>query len=313
MYGPVIDIILPIFGLLMVGYITASVGWFDQSAVRGLTRFVFDFAVPMLLLRTISTTTLPDVIPWDYLASYYLGTFIILFSGLGLTRLLWQRTFSQQVINAFSGSFSNTVLLGIPIILLAFGDQAVLPLFIIIGTHGIIMVPLFTIMLEIGKSGRAPIKTVVTKASYGLFTNPLIIGLLSGLVCNFFEITLWKPLDEMVRLLANSVTPCALFALGATLVSFRKNIPWQEVPIIVIIKTIVHPIVVWSLATLVFGVKEAIWVKVLVMLAAQPTGVNPFLFASRYNVGQSVSSGTAFISTVFSIFSLSVLLAYFQQ
>jgi hypothetical protein len=217
------------------------------------------------------------------------------------------------VINAFSGSFSNTVLLGIPIILLAFGDQAVLPLFIIIGTHGIIMVPLFTIMLEIGKSGRAPIKTVVTKASYGLFTNPLIIGLLSGLVCNFFEITFWKPLDEMVRLLANSVTPCALFALGATLVSFRKNIPWQEVPIIVIIKTIVHPIVVWSLATLVFGVKEAIWVKVLVMLAAQPTGVNPFLFASRYNVGQSVSSGTAFISTVFSIFSLSVLLAYFQQ
>ena len=313
MYGPVFDIILPIFGLLMVGYITASVGWFDKSAVRGLTRFVFDFAVPMLLLRTISTTTLPDVIPWDYLASYYLGTFIILFSGIGLTRLLWQRTFSQQVINAFSGSFSNTVLLGIPIILLAFGDQAVLPLFIIIGTHGIIMVPLFTIMLEIGKSGRAPIKTVVTKASYGLFTNPLIIGLLSGLVCNFFEITFWKPLDEMVRLLASSVTPCALFALGATLVSFRKNIPWQEVPIIVIIKTIVHPIVVWSLATLVFGVKEAIWVKVLVMLAAQPTGVNPFLFASRYNVGQSVSSGTAFISTVFSIFSLSVLLAYFQQ
>ena len=313
MYGPVFDIILPIFGLLMVGYITASVGWFDKSAVRGLTRFVFDFAVPMLLLRTISTTTLPDVIPWDYLASYYLGTFIILFSGLGLTRLLWQRTFSQQVINAFSGSFSNTVLLGIPIILLAFGDQAVLPLFIIIGTHGIIMVPLFTIMLEIGKSGRAPIKTVVTKASYGLFTNPLIIGLLSGLVCNFFEITFWKPLDEMVRLLASSVTPCALFALGATLVSFRKNIPWQEVPIIVIIKTIVHPIVVWSLATLVFGVKDAIWVQVLVILAAQPTGVNPFLFASRYNVGQSVSSGTAFISTVFSIFSLSVLLAYFQQ
>ena len=136
----------------MVGYVTTSVGWFDQVAIRGLTRFVFDFAVPMLLLRTISTANLPDVIPWDYLASYYLGTFIILLSGFGITRLLWQRTFSQQVINAFSSSFSNTVLLGIPIILLTFGDRAVLPLFIIIGTHGIIMVPLFTIMLEMGKS-----------------------------------------------------------------------------------------------------------------------------------------------------------------
>ena len=296
----------------MVGYVTASVGWFDQVAIRGLTRFVFDFAVPMLLLRTISTATLPDVIPWDYLASYYLGTFIILLSGLGITRLLWQRTFSQQVINAFSSSFSNTVLLGIPIILLTFGDRAVLPLFIIIGTHGIIMVPLFTIMLEMGKSGRAPIKTVIVRTSYGLFTNPLIIGLLSGLACNLFEITLWKPLDEMAKLLANSVTSCALFALGATLASFRKNIPWQEVPMIVILKTILHPVVVWVLATLVFRVKEVIWIQVLVLLAAQPTGVNPFLFASRYNVGQLVSSGAAFISTIFSIFTLSALLAFFQ-
>ena len=296
----------------MVGYVTASVGWFDQVAIRGLTRFVFDFAVPMLLLRTISTATLPDVIPWDYLAAYYLGTFIILLSGLGITRLLWQRTFSQQVINAFSSSFSNTVLLGIPIILLTFGDRAVLPLFIIIGTHGIIMVPLFTIMLEMGKSGRAPIKTVIVRTSYGLFTNPLIIGLLSGLACNLFEITLWKPLDEMAKLLANSVTSCALFALGATLASFRKNIPWQEVPMIVILKTILHPVVVWGLATLVFRVKEVIWIQVLVLLAAQPTGVNPFLFASRYNVGQLVSSGAAFISTIFSIFTLSALLAFFQ-
>ena len=296
----------------MVGYVTASVGWFDQVAIRGLTRFVFDFAVPMLLLRTISTATLPEVIPWDYLASYYLGTFIILLSGLGITRLLWQRTFSQQVINAFSSSFSNTVLLGIPIILLTFGDRAVLPLFIIIGTHGIIMVPLFTIMLEMGKSGRAPIKTVIVRTSYGLFTNPLIIGLLSGLACNLFEITLWKPLDEMAKLLANSVTSCALFALGATLASFRKNIPWQEVPMIVILKTILHPVVVWGLATLVFRVKEVIWIQVLVLLAAQPTGVNPFLFASRYNVGQLVSSGAAFISTIFSIFTLSALLAFFQ-
>ena len=296
----------------MVGYVTASVGWFDQVAIRGLTRFVFDFAVPMLLLRTISTATLPDVIPWDYLASYYLGTFIILLSGLGITRFLWQRTFSQQVINAFSSSFSNTILLGIPIILLTFGDRAVLPLFIIIGTHGIIMVPLFTIMLEMGKSGRAPVKTLIVRTSYGLFTNPLIIGLLSGLACNLFEITLWKPLDEMAKLLANSVTSCALFALGATLASFRKNIPWQEVPMIVILKIILHPLVVWGLATLVFRVKEVIWIQVLILLAAQPTGVNPFLFASRYNVGQLISSGAAFISTIFSIFTLSALLAFFQ-
>ena len=43
MFGPVLDIILPIFGLLMIGYMSARIGWFNQSSVRGLTRFVFDF------------------------------------------------------------------------------------------------------------------------------------------------------------------------------------------------------------------------------------------------------------------------------
>ena len=142
MYGPVIDIILPIFGILLIGYTTASFGWFDQTAVRGLTRYVFDFAVPMLLLRTLATTILPDEIPWDYLAAYYLGTLTVLFTGIFITWVFWKRTFSEKVINAFSGCFSNTVLLGIPVILLAFGERATLPLFVIIGTHGLIMVPL---------------------------------------------------------------------------------------------------------------------------------------------------------------------------
>ena len=292
----------------MIGYISARVGWVDQSSVRGLTRFVFDFAVPMLLLRTIATASLPTFIPWGYIFSYYLGTFVVLILGIFLTRLFWQRSFSQQVINAFSSSFSNTVLLGIPIVLLAFGNQAVLPLFIIIGTHGIIMVPLFTIMLEMGKNENDQIKRIILRTIYGLLSNPLVLGLSSGLILNFLEINLWKPIDEIAKLLAYSVTSCSLFALGATLSNFRKNIPWNEVPLIVFLKTIVHPLIVWGMASYVFGVNEIIWIYVLVILAAQPTGVNPFLFASRYNVGQSVSSGSAFISTIISIFTLSFLL-----
>ena len=312
LFGPVFDIILPIFGLLVVGYFASTLGLFEKSAVRGLTRYVFDFAVPMLLLRTIAVTNLPDVIPWDYLGSYYIGTLIVLLSGICLSHLLWKRTFSQQVINAFSCSFSNTVLLGIPIILLAFGEKAVVPLFIIIGTHGLIMVPLFTIMLEIGKKEKGRLKTVILRTTFGVIRNPLIIGLLSGILCNYFEISLWKPLNDVAKFLGDSVTPCALFALGATLAGFRKDIPWQEVPLVLIMKTVIHPLVVWVMASLVFGIKEVIWIQVLVMLAAQPTGVNPFLFASRYNVGQSVASSAFFMSTLISIFTLSFLLSYFH-
>jgi len=312
MLGPVVDVIFPIFGLLMVGYITVMLGWFDHTAIRGLTRFVFDFAVPMLLLRTVSTAQLPEDIPWNFLASYYLGTMLILFSGLVMTRIIYRITFSEQVVSAFSCSFSNTVLLGIPLVLLAFGDNGSLPLFIIIGTHGFVMFPLFTIMMEIGKIGEAPVKTLLAKTSYGLITNPLVIGLLCGLGCNLLGITLWKPLDEIAKLLGNAVTPGALFALGATLAGFRKKIQWKELPLVVLMKILVHPMLVWLLAVIVFSLTETIWIQVLVILAALPTGVNPFLFASRYNAGQLLSSGAVFISTFISIFTLSALLYFFK-
>ncbi len=74
----------------------------------------------------------------------------------------------------------------------------------------------------------------------------------------------------------------------------------------------VHPLLVWCLATIVFGVQIELWIQVLVILAAMPTGVNPFLFASRYNVGQLLSSGAVFISTFISIFTLSALLSVFR-
>jgi len=312
MFGTVVDVIFPIFGLLMIGYITVMLGWFDQTAIRGLTRFVFDFAVPMLLLRTVSTAQLPEDIPWNFLASYYLGTMLVLFFGIFLIRIIYRVSFSEQVVSAFSCSFSNTVLLGIPLVLLAFGDQGALPLFIIIGTHGFIMFPLFTIMMEIGQIGKAPLKTLFTKTSYGLITNPLVIGLLGGLGCNLLGITLWKPLDEIAKLLGNAVTPGALFALGATLAGFRQKIQWKELPLIVLMKIIIHPLLVWVLAEVVFGLKDAIWIQVIVILAAMPTGVNPFLFASRYNAGQLLSSGAVFISTFISIFTLSTLLSVFR-
>ena len=84
----------------------------------------------------------------------------------------------------------------------------------------------------------------------------------------------------MAKLLGDAVTPGALFALGATLAGFRKKIQWKELPLIVLMKIIIHPLLVWILAVIVFGLTDLIWIQVLVILAALPTGVNPFLFAS---------------------------------
>ena len=121
--------------------------------------------------------------------------------------------------------------------------------------------------------------------------------------------TLTDPIGDMFARIRNGQMR-SLASVQIPSSNFRKNIPWNEMPLIVFLKTILHPLIVWGMARYVFGVNEIIWIYVLVILAAQPTGVNPFLFASRYNVGQSVSSGSAFISTIISIFTLSFLLTF---
>ena len=194
---PIINIILPIFGVLLLGYTAARIGWFDLSAVRGLTRYVFDFAVPIMLVRTLSKTSLPNDLPWDFLGSYYLGTLLTFLLGMALARVIRKKSFSEQVIHGFSGCFSNTVLLGIPVILLAFGEKANLPLFLMIGTHGIILISSFTILMELGKNKRASMIRLLIGIVKGLLTNPLILGLLAGVLFSLLDISMWKPLDEM--------------------------------------------------------------------------------------------------------------------
>ena len=136
MFGPVVDVIFPIFGLLMVGYITVMLGWFDQTAIRGLTRFVFDFAVPMLLLRTVSTAQLPEDIPWNFLTSYYLATMHRSHESIGYAMYYTSITiiigFSILVFSKFIPSIYFGLLTGLAMLIALLAALTLLPQLLII-------------------------------------------------------------------------------------------------------------------------------------------------------------------------------------
>ena len=311
--NPIFDVIFPVFAIIGMGYGTAKLNWVKESTVDGLSDFTYHFAVPVMLVQTISRSSLPEQVPWTFLFSYYGASFSVLTLGLLSCQNLLRRDFGESAMHGFTSTFPNTVLLGIPIVLMAFGEEATVPLFLIISLHSTLLLPVITTLMEVAKGRNASLAKVGRNALRGIAANPIILSLVSGIVMNILDLRLPAALDPVAELMGNAVTPCSLFALGATLTRFQIAGRWKDMGMVVIAKLLLQPLIVATLAIVVFQLEYGLWVQVAILIAAQPVGVTPYLFASRYQVNVALASNAMLITTLISPITLSVLLWLFHR
>ena len=127
------SVILPVIAIIALGFVLAYRQVLSAEQNAALNKFVFLIAAPALLFRNVAITEFPDTTPWGLWLSYYLVMFACMALSIALARLLLpQNSGAACVIVGFGSSFSNTVMLGIPIILTAFGEAAALPLFLVL-------------------------------------------------------------------------------------------------------------------------------------------------------------------------------------
>jgi malonate transporter len=302
----IIDIVFPLFGVGIIGYLAARLGAFGEPANRGLSLFVFYFATPALLFRSLVRADLPAEMEWGLLLSYFLPGFLVFALAMGLARRFFGRPSSDLGIVAMGACFGNTVLIGIPICLATFGEAAAVPLFLILAFHGALFYPTVTTVTELGLEsgalGRLPWITLK-----GFVGNPIIMSLLAGYLWNLWGPPLPMALDSLAELLGQAAIPCALFATGASLSRYRIAGNIAESLAVVGLKLFVMPALVWVLAAKVFTL-PATWVAVAVILAALPSGVNVYIFAERYGRAVATATTTVFLATVLSMITLPILL-----
>ncbi|MBE2293787.1 MAG: AEC family transporter [Phycisphaerales bacterium] len=302
----VLNIILPVFGVLLLGYGAAWAGLFDAAANRGLSLFAFNFAIPLLLFRSMAHADLPDTMPWGFLASYYMGAFIVFGLGMAVGRLFSHRLDELGVLG-LGTAFSNTAMVGIPLVLTTFGDAAALPLFLLMSFHSLLLLPTATTIIEIGRGHKGALREIPWNAIKGLIANPLVPALIAGFVFSLSHFPVPKALDSMAAALGTAAAPCALFAMGGNLRQHRISGDRMEITILVVIKLLIHPLLVWILGTWVFTM-DPLWTHVAVFMAALPSGVTAYLLAQRYQIGIPIAISMVFLSTLLSILSLSLLL-----
>ena len=300
------------FGIGILGYIATRFGYFSAQAGEGLARFVFDFAIPALLLRTFANAELPDVLPFNYIAAYYLPVALIYVSGLMLGKIAFARPFDGQVITAFSFSYGNGVLLGLPLVLLTVGDDRALPYFILLSLHALTLFTVTTVLLEANRHRHASPFRMLSNSLFGLLKNPILLGIVIGVVFNQSGIHLTGALDTTFAYLQNSVAACSLFALGASLTRYGFAGQLAQSLTVVAVKNICLPLLVFVSCALVFEL-SAHWTFIAVLLAVQPTGINAYIFAERYKAAQALATTSVFLSTVASLVTIPVLLYCYQS
>ncbi|HEX6267949.1 MAG TPA: AEC family transporter [Burkholderiales bacterium] len=301
--------ILPIFGLLAFGYLATFTRVFGAAAASALASFVFYFAIPVLLFRSMATTALPDDIAWGYLGAFYGGTALAFGLGFGTARAAFAGPFERHAIIGFGAAFGNSVLLGVPVVLTALGEAASLPLFLLLAFHSTLLFTTITLVLEAGGARRERLRDVPAKALGGLARNPILWGLAGGIACNLMGLALPAALDRWTELMAGAAVPCALFSTGASLRSYRVAGALRPALLMVALKLVVCPLAVWALAAYIFEVPP-LWAKVAIVLAAMPVGVNVYLFGVRYGAGEAESATAIVFSSILSVATLAAVLVW---
>jgi len=198
----ILAIVLPVFGLIAVGLVAVKLRLITAETADGVGQFSFVLAMPAYLFRTLATSALPATIPWGYWASYFgaIGLSWALTQFLGRRILAMAR--SEAVLAGMAAAMGNTVMIGIPLLVKAHGEQVGVPIALILGLNLPLSMVVATLMVEQAASG--PQGQMGRSLTRGLATHPLFLAIIAGVLFSFSGFRLAGPPDQL------------LLALGAT-------------------------------------------------------------------------------------------------
>ncbi|MFC7052338.1 AEC family transporter [Hansschlegelia quercus] len=296
-------IVLPTFGLIGLGYVAGRLRLLGERAGDGLSDYVFLIAVPSLIFRTLSDGRPLSEDPWGYWIAYFGGVAVAWSMAMFAARRLLGRDAREAAVHGFSAAQSNTVLVGVPLILNVYGDAGAAPLFLLLAIHLPIMMSVATLLIETAEGGGVSL-AVARRLLTTIATHPIVLALLAGLAAQRFDLQPTGALRSVVDQLAATASPCALVAMGLALKRFGFMSDLKAVMTISALKLIVHPLVVWILAFHALDVPP-VWAGVAVLFAAMPSGINAYLVAARYRVAEATASAAVAVSTALSVVSVS--------
>lgn len=297
---------VPLFALILVGYLLMRVGSWPKAMAQHLTTFVFSVGLPAMLFRMMSD--LSQLPPVD-------GRLLIAFFGAGLIvfalgRLIAWKAFGLdgigQSVFGVGCIFSNNIMLGLPLAKASLGDHAIPSVALVLVFNALILWSLVSLSVEWHRHGSLSLKGFRDTLK-GVLRNPIILAILAGSAFGLTGARLPEMIDNPLNMLGQTGMPLALVALGMGLADYDLKAEWRLSTAIAILKLLVLPVVVLSLAKLI-GLPP-LETQVIVLLGSIGLGANVFLMAKQFKAVEGGIAGALIISTIGSAITTPLLLA----
>jgi malonate transporter and related proteins len=304
----VLSIVTPVFALMGLGFLAAKLRVLPDGSAQVLAQFGFKIAMPALLFRAMLSSGALQGSTWRLLAAYFLASLIIWLLATLAAWLLLRRPAEDHAPLAMGAAFGNTVMLGVPIAITAFGPEVTAPAALLIAVETPLLWIMATLHMEAAKRGSRVSMSALAGVLKDLAANPIVASLVLGLVGRSLGLAIPDVPDRILALLGQAAVPTALFAMGMTLATFRVGGGDSGMlGLMAGLKLAVFPLLVWLFATLLFDLPSP-WAALATLLAAMPVGANAFLFAARYDrLAPAVSAAIA-VSTIAAVVTVSALL-----
>ena len=300
----VLNISIPFFALIFLGFGAHATGFIDAAGARTMSKFAFYVTLPPFMFLKITANDPAAILNWGFILRYESSTILIYLTAALIAHLLFRLGRLESGIFGLNVAYPNYGYIGIPLAILAFGDEAALPMALILFADTIVLLTLTACFVS--GNGGGPV-AAVKRISLTMIANPLVIAVLAGLLFSASGLILPKIPQQLGNLLAGAAAPVALFALGATLFGQPVRAAAAEVSTISVLKLILHPLLV---ALFFLGVpgQEPIWVKVAILSSCLPVAANVFMLANHYGAYTGRTASAILVSTALASATVPIIL-----
>jgi len=308
----ILAVTVPFFALVLAGWLAARRGVLPASAIPGLNAYVLYFALPCMLVRFGMNTPVLDLLNPFVLTVYLLCALVVVGFTIAVT-LNATIGLKDASFGALVAAFPNTGFMGVPLLVALLGPAAAGPLICTI-LADLFVTSSVCIALSQLQGGAGGARAAAARAVRGALSNPLPWSIALGALLSATGVQTRGPLDTALRMLADSATPVALFAIGAVLwragEQAHTRTPLAHYLPVAAIKLFMHPLlvlVVGAGAQQLGAPLSGFQLLVLTLAAAMPSASNVSLLTERYGADSGRVARIILASTVGSFGSFSAL------
>jgi malonate transporter len=307
----ILNLAVPYFGLIFIGFACGRSKGLPESGLAWMNFFLLYVSLPALLFGIMSKTPFEELNNPPFLIATTLGTASAFVLALFAGRLIGRLSFREATLAGLSGAYGNIGYMGPGLALAVLGAKAAAPTALIFCCDSIFLFSIVPLLIAFTDGEQRHWLHTIGLVVRQIVMNPLIMSACAGALAAALHVHLPVAIDNTLLFLENAAAPVALFVLGVT-VALRPfgRVPW-EVPGVIAVKLLIHPLVVVGLMVLL-GPFAQPWAATAVLMASLPPALNVFVIARQNDTWIEPASVAVLIGTFASVVTLTTVMWLLQ-